>query len=189
MWFFLLLSIVLGTSNLLKMEWFPHFPTQYASLFPRLHLLKGFLPFLWQHTLYLWGLLNTRSSLLSNGSNLAKRHLLTALILDLRFLPLCHSRGWFSHLSDQPPISWRLIGKDVLLRKRGMWQPVFLCSWFTFSVNVEEKRMDVWKDLSLLTRINTGRHGNRSRVDCLIFFLSASEKWILKNMDYKAFGK
>lgn len=26
-----------------------------------------------------------------------------------------------------------------------------------FSVNVEETRMDVWKDLSLLTKINTGK--------------------------------
>lgn len=36
--------------------------------------------------------------------------------------------------------------------------------------------MDVWEDLSLLTKINAGRHGNRSRVDCLILSLSASEK-------------
>lgn len=40
--------------------------------------------------------------MLSKGGNLAKRHLLTALILDLRCLPLRHSRGSFSHLSDQP---------------------------------------------------------------------------------------
>ena len=49
----------------------------------------------------------------SNGRSLAKRHLLTALILDSKFSPLCHSRGskkeksvyqcLFSHLSDQPP--------------------------------------------------------------------------------------
>ena len=96
----------------------PHFPQDFTYL-------KASCPFCDSTLSVSAGILNARSGLLSNGSNLAKRHLLTALILDLRSLPLRHSRGSFSHLSDQPPISWCLIQKDVVSRKRGMWQPVF----------------------------------------------------------------
>lgn len=121
---FLLLSIVLRTSNLSKWNASHTFPPSMPHFSQDFTYLKASALSLTAHSLYLWGLLNTRSSLLSKGGNLAKRQFVDSTDLRFEVSPYAIA-GVHFHICQISPVSWRLIQKDVVLRKRGMWQPVF----------------------------------------------------------------